>query len=500
MSSLRTVRMRQLRVAVVGAGAAGLCAARHILSRPDTFAPPVVYELAEHVGGTWFYEERTGSYDNGLSIHSSMYRNLRTNLPKEVMMFPDFPFDPQLPSFLPHQEVQKYLERYCQSHCITPHIRFSTVVDEVSPVVTEGKGPMTTWEVTSRDKSGSRNTETFDSVFICSGHYSDPHIPSIPGLERFKGKVIHSHSYRHPEPFSGQSVVVLGAGASGLDISLELGRSNAQVTLSHGKPTLPFPLPYGVHQATPVEEIQEDGSLRFQDGSITQAQVLLLCTGYNFSYPFLEPARLGLEVQEHLVTPLYRFLMPPAFPSLFIIGICKIICPFPHFHCQVRLMVMLIILFFVEQNVWLPHPSLTISCSFSLLLLFCSFPSFSLSINLSLSLFPSFSQVQFALAVLEGSVALPSQAEMEEEAQGEMARKVERGVQLRHMLKMDKEQWGYAQTLAQTGRFAPLPPVTQSLYEEVWRQRQVHPQNYRQLNYRLVSDTQWEQQELHAGE
>lgn len=149
---------------------------------------------------------------------------------------------------------------------------------------------------------------------------------------------------------------------------------------------------------------------------------------------------------------------------------------------------------------YLIHLSLTISCSFSLLLLFCSFPSFSLSINLSLSLFPSFSQVQFALAVLEGSVALPSRAEMEEEAQGEMARKVERGVQLRHMLKMDKEQWGYAQTLAQTGRFPPLPPVTQSLYEEVWRQRQVHPQNYRQLNYRLVSDTQWEQQELHAGE
>lgn len=75
--------MRQLRVAVVGAGAAGLCAARHILSRPDTFAPPVVYELTEHVGGTWFYEERTGSYDNGLPIHSSMYRDLRysnTNL------------------------------------------------------------------------------------------------------------------------------------------------------------------------------------------------------------------------------------------------------------------------------------------------------------------------------------------------------------------------------------------------------------------------------------
>lgn len=76
-------------------------------------------------------------------------------------------------------------------------------------------------------------------------------------------------------------------------------------------------------------------SFLFQDGSVTSADVLLLCTGYNFRYPFLDGAQLGLDVQDHLVSPLYRFLIPPAFPSLFFIGVCKIICPFPHFHCQV---------------------------------------------------------------------------------------------------------------------------------------------------------------------
>ena len=50
----------------------------------------------------------------------------RTNLPKEVMMFPDFPFDPQLPSFLPHKEVHRYLQSYCETHSITPHIKVST--------------------------------------------------------------------------------------------------------------------------------------------------------------------------------------------------------------------------------------------------------------------------------------------------------------------------------------------------------------------------------------
>ncbi|KAF3705464.1 Senecionine N-oxygenase [Channa argus] len=430
--------MKLWRVAVVGAGAAGLCVARHILSRPNSFALPVVFELTDSVGGTWCYDERVGTYENGRPVHSSMYRDLRTNLPKEVMMFPDFPFDQQLNSFLPHQEVQKYLERYCQSHNIRPHVRFSTVVEKVEPVVMTTEDDKTTqWEVTSSDSSGCWKTETFDSVFICSGHYSDPHIPQIPGIENFKGQVLHSHSYRYAEPFSGQSVVVLGARASGLDISIELTKVGAKVILSHRHPPLTVPLPSGIQQSSPVEAVDDNGRIRFEDGSVSEAEVLIFCTGYNFRYPFLDAAQLGLEIQDHFVSPLYRFLLPPEFPSLFFIGMCKIICPFPNFNCQ----------------------------------------------------------VQFALAVLDGTVTLPSRAEMEGEVWRELQAKRERGVQQRHLLVMDQDQWEYCQTLAQAAGFPPLAPVVRSLYEEVWQQRKIHPEHYRRLNYRLISDTEWELKE-----
>ncbi|XP_020505604.2 uncharacterized protein [Labrus bergylta] len=427
------------RVAVIGAGAAGLCAARHIQSRLNIFAPPVVFELTENVGGTWCYDERVGMYDNGHPIHSSMYRNLRTNLPKEVMMFPDFPFESQLSSFLPHQEVQRYLERYCESHNIRPHIRFNTVVETVKPVVVtmedeETRTTRTTWEVTSSDSSGCQKTETFDSVFVCSGHYSDPNVPDIPGIENFKGKVLHSHSYRYAEPFSGQSVVVLGAKASGLDISIELAKVGAQVTLSHSRPPLTVPLLPGIRQSSPVVAVDKSGCIRFQDGSVSSADTLMFCTGYNFRYPFLDSAQLSLEIQDHVVSPLYRFLMPPAFPSLFFIGICKMICPFPYFNCQ----------------------------------------------------------IQFALAVLDGSVTLPPRVQMEEEVHREQQEKIERGVEQRHLMLMEQEQWEYCHTLAGIAGFPPLPPTIRSLYEEVWRQRRIHPENYRRLNYRLVSDTEWE--------
>ncbi|MCJ8742551.1 hypothetical protein PDJAM_G00083300 [Pangasius djambal] len=427
-------RSGKLRVAVVGAGAAGLCAARHILSRAESFEPPVVLEQSARVGGTWYYEERVGTSDDGRLIHSSMYRDLRTNLPKEVMMFPDFPFDSHLPSFLTHWDVQQYLEAYCKSHDITPHIKFNTMVEEVKPISMEtDKGGPVRWEVISRGMHGGHSTQTFDSVFICSGHYSVPHLPSIPGIEHFKGKVMHSHSYRCPEPFAHQSVVVLGAGASGVDISFELAQAKAQVILSH-KTALPFSLPLEIQQAPPVVKVLDNGSLFFQDGSVAHAQVLLLCTGYSYHFPFLCPKRLGLEVQHHLVAPLYKYLVLPAFPSLFFIGVCKRICPFLHFHYQ----------------------------------------------------------IQFALAVLDGTVQLPSHELMKEDAERERQRKTQMGVQVKHLLQMDSDQWDYYVSLATIAGLPPPNPVIQSLYEEVGRQRQANPQAYRKINYRLVNATEWQ--------
>ncbi|KAJ7341454.1 hypothetical protein JRQ81_005562, partial [Phrynocephalus forsythii] len=216
----------KLRVAVIGAGAAGLCAARHILASPDTFADPVVFEASDHVGGTWVYTEETGEDANGWPIHSSMYSDLRTNLPKEVMAFPDFPFDPSLPSFLHHSAVLAYLERYMGHFSIQDHIRFRWKVDSVKPVPKRTEGGPGGWDVTATLQAPTPTcqqlTERFDAVMVCTGHYSSPFIPPIPGLDSFQGCLLHSHSFRHPEPFAGRSVVLVGAGPSGVDLALLL--------------------------------------------------------------------------------------------------------------------------------------------------------------------------------------------------------------------------------------------------------------------------------------
>jgi cation diffusion facilitator CzcD-associated flavoprotein CzcO len=43
--------------------------------------------------------------------------------------------------------------------------------------------------------------EVFDAVVVCSGHFSEPRIADIPGIDTWPGKEMHSHNYRDPQSF-----------------------------------------------------------------------------------------------------------------------------------------------------------------------------------------------------------------------------------------------------------------------------------------------------------
>ena len=61
---------------MIGAGPAGLAAARHLAGQPNVFDVST-FEQASRVGGTWMYNENTGTDERGFPIYSSIYRNLK---------------------------------------------------------------------------------------------------------------------------------------------------------------------------------------------------------------------------------------------------------------------------------------------------------------------------------------------------------------------------------------------------------------------------------------
>jgi cation diffusion facilitator CzcD-associated flavoprotein CzcO len=172
-----------LRLAVVGAGAAGLAAAREL--RREGHAP-VVFERAAAVGGTWLYTPPAPAAATdplgAAATHSSLYASLRTNLPREVMGFLDFPFSAassvvDARRFPGHQEVLRYLEDFARRFDLYGLVRFET---EVVGVRREAGGR---WAVTSRKLGGKgeQDEEVYDAVVVCNGHYTEPRIASIPG-------------------------------------------------------------------------------------------------------------------------------------------------------------------------------------------------------------------------------------------------------------------------------------------------------------------------------
>ena len=54
-------------------------------------------------------------------------------------------------------------------------------------------------------EAAAARTSVYDAVVVCSGHFAEPRVPALPGQASFPGRQIHSHNYRTPEPFRGQT-------------------------------------------------------------------------------------------------------------------------------------------------------------------------------------------------------------------------------------------------------------------------------------------------------
>ncbi|KAF4652268.1 monooxygenase [Perkinsus olseni] len=71
-----------------------------------------------------------------------MYHSLRTNLPKEVMQFRDFPFPSDLPSFIPRAAVQRYLEDFADSGKLREYIKFNAEAVKVERIELSSLSPV----------------------------------------------------------------------------------------------------------------------------------------------------------------------------------------------------------------------------------------------------------------------------------------------------------------------------------------------------------------------
>jgi cation diffusion facilitator CzcD-associated flavoprotein CzcO len=192
---------------VIGAGAAGLTAAKNLLQYG--FDVDVI-DSCDDLGGNWNFGKP----------NSSIYRSVHTITSKPFTQYTDFPMPSHYPTFIGHRHALEYLRNYAAHFGVDKHIEYSRTVENIDRTA----DPRTPWTITLDGGQMRR----YAGVVIANGHLAKPRFPTYPGT--FDGVVLHSGEYKTPDVLRDNKVLVVGAGNSGCDIAVEASQ-NASVTL-----------------------------------------------------------------------------------------------------------------------------------------------------------------------------------------------------------------------------------------------------------------------------
>ncbi|MCW4354528.1 NAD(P)/FAD-dependent oxidoreductase [Hoyosella sp. YIM 151337] len=195
---------------VVGAGFSGLYMLKQLTDQGFSVR---VFEAGDGVGGAW---------------HWNRYPGARTDSDSMIYAFSEW-FDPDLigqwrwrERYSTQAEIEHYFNWVTEKLDLRQHIDFNTRL--ASAVFDESGGR---WVLTT--ESGTTTTARFFIPAV--GALSEPNIPSLDGLDEFTGMWCHSARFpREGIDFNGKRVVVVGNGATGVQIVPEVARRAASVT------------------------------------------------------------------------------------------------------------------------------------------------------------------------------------------------------------------------------------------------------------------------------
>jgi cation diffusion facilitator CzcD-associated flavoprotein CzcO len=352
---------RRDKVCVIGAGSAGIAMCRSLKVRGIAFD---AYERRSELGGLWRYPAQGGQ--------SCAYPALFANTSKTVMSFPSYPMPDDYPDYPHHSQVAAYFDDYVDHYGLAEHIQFDTEVSRVEQAAGGG------WSVTFADGT----THLYRAVMVASGGRhglplygsyegkftgTELHSFDYDGPADFAGKKVviiglgatsadiatevsrvaeatylsvRTGHYVVPKILEGGPIDKLSPMMKKLSVEQRRPLVSLMIKLVHGHMSaygLPDP-PYKVGQgplvassellpaiahgrltAKPVIESVDGRTVRFADGKgEVEADVIIHCTGYRISYPFLDDTLVG---DGDDAPPLYHQVVPPETEGLYFIGL-----------------------------------------------------------------------------------------------------------------------------------------------------------------------------------
>ncbi len=360
------------RVCVIGAGSSGIAACQALHGRGIPFD---CFEAGSSVGGNWRYNN-----DNGMS---SAYRSLHAKSSRRGMQYAAFPMPDDYPDYLGHEVIARYLDDFVDHFGFRGRIRFRTEVTRAEPAP-GGGWDVTARRRDTGDEHTERygavlvanghhwdprypepafpGAGTFAGEQIHSHHYRAPEpfagkrvlvlgignsaCDAAADCSRLAARTLlamRSGAHIIPRYLAGRPADHLTLMRAGTMVPLWLRRSAVAllVRIARGGVTrygLPRPryrllcgplavsdslvtgLRRGEIVVKPAIDRFERDRVRFRDGSTEQVDVVIYCTGYKISFPFLRESLIAARGGE---IPLYHRVVPPALPGLYFIGLVQ---------------------------------------------------------------------------------------------------------------------------------------------------------------------------------
>jgi hypothetical protein len=362
------------KVCIIGAGSSGLTACQVLQSRGIEFD---CFEKGSQVGGNWRFEN-----DNGVS---SAYRSLHINSSREAMAYRAFPMPSHYPDYPNHFQVAAYFDEYVKRFGLGERIAFNTEVVRAEPA--EAGWEVTVRGSDGGERTERYRAVMVANGHHWSPRWPEPPFPGAEEFAGEQMHVHHYReadvlagkrvlvlgignsavdiavessriaertflSMRRgawvlPKYLGGKPIdATQPALATRLPLSVQRFFMERLLSVAVGDMTS-YGLPEPDHkllEAHPtvssellprlgagdiavkpnIERFTGGNTVRFADGGEEEIDLVIYCTGYRISFPFLAPAVLAAEDNR---LELYRRVVSIDNPGLYFIGFIQPLGP-----------------------------------------------------------------------------------------------------------------------------------------------------------------------------
>jgi cation diffusion facilitator CzcD-associated flavoprotein CzcO len=209
-------------MAIIGAGFSGVIAALTLKERGDDDF--LIFERAQRVGGVWRDNAFPGC---ACDIRSNLYSMTRRPNPDWTS------------NYAHRAEIMRYIEDIVDQEGLSRHIRFGSLVTELC-----FDRALRRWIIAV----GGQEALHARAVLIATGPQNRPKFPDLNGIDRFTGSWWHSAAWDSAASLRGRRVVVVGSGASAVQIVPNIAGDAAAVTMIQR--SAPWILPRGEHKVS----------------------------------------------------------------------------------------------------------------------------------------------------------------------------------------------------------------------------------------------------------